>query len=361
MGSGLPIPFFPSPPREYNQPYFAQLIRNFAVFAEQSRAPGPIRGTSLTLTTEPGNIEEGLLSWNTVEETVDLTMGQGVTQQIGFETYMRCENDTGSTIPNGTVVGFSGVNSEIEVAPYIADGSVPELYFVGVTTFEMEDQVVGPVTVFGKVRGLNTSAWAAGDILYASPTTAGALTNVRPTAPDAVIVVAAVIVSDATDGEIMVRPTIPIGLDYGTFSSNADQTLAATNTAKAVSFTTTQLSNGVTLSGSPATQLVVADAGFYQIAVSLQLTSSSASAKNIFVWLAKNGSAIANTTRVVTLSDNSAYFPFSTTYDISLVISDYVEIMWAADSTDVSLDAVAASGFAPAAPSVIVIVTQIQL
>jgi hypothetical protein len=35
--------------------------------------------------------------------------------------------------------------------------------------------------------------------------------------------------------------------------------------------------------------------------------------------------------------------------------------MWAADSTDVTLDALAASAFAPAAPSIIVSVTQIQL
>jgi hypothetical protein len=50
---GLPIPFFPSPPREYNQSYFAQLVRNFAVFAEQSRVPGPVQATALTLTNLP--------------------------------------------------------------------------------------------------------------------------------------------------------------------------------------------------------------------------------------------------------------------------------------------------------------------
>lgn len=53
MSRKLPIPFFPSPPREYSQSYFAQLIRNFSVFAEQSRVPGPEQVSTLTLTDIP--------------------------------------------------------------------------------------------------------------------------------------------------------------------------------------------------------------------------------------------------------------------------------------------------------------------
>jgi hypothetical protein len=359
MGSGLPIPFFPSPPREYNQPYFAQLIRNFAVFAEQSRAPGPIRGTSLTLTTEPGNIEEGLLSWNTVEETVDLTMGQGVTQQIGFETYMRCENDTGTTIPNGTVVGFAGANSEIKVAPYIANAAANELFFVGVTTFSMADGDVGPVTLYGKVRGINTSTWSVGDVLYVSSTSAGAMTNARPTAPNVVIAVAAVLKVHATEGEILVRPSVPIGLDYGAFDSTTDQTLAAINTATPVTYSNTLLSNGVTVSSS--SRLNVARAGFYQVDVNVQLRSTNASSKNFYLWLHKNGSAVANTTRIYTIAANNEDRIVTMTYKISLQASDYVEVMWAGSDTALVLDALTGLGFAPDAPSAIVSVTQVQL
>lgn len=53
MSQTRPTPFFPSPPREYNQTYFAQLVRNFAIFADQSRAPGPQQATTLTLTNLP--------------------------------------------------------------------------------------------------------------------------------------------------------------------------------------------------------------------------------------------------------------------------------------------------------------------
>jgi hypothetical protein len=53
MSRNVPIPFFPSPPREYDQSYFSQLIRNFSVFAQQSQVPGPLRATTITLTNLP--------------------------------------------------------------------------------------------------------------------------------------------------------------------------------------------------------------------------------------------------------------------------------------------------------------------
>jgi hypothetical protein len=363
VSRSVPIPFFPSPPQAYNQAYFAQMVRNFAVYAEQMNTPGPWRATSVTLTTETGNVDRGQMSWSDSEETVDLTMGNGVVQQVGFETYMRCKNDTGSTIPNGTVVGFAGVNAEIKVAPYIADESSNELFFVGMTTFDMEDGVTGPVTVYGKVRDIDTTGgaenWQVGDILYVSPTVAGALTNVRPTAPDVVIVVAAVLQVDATEGEIMVRSTIPMGLDYGSFDSNVDQTLAAVNTATAITVANTLSSNGVSVVSS--SRLTMSQSGFYQIDAVLQLTSNNSSAKNVYFWLRKNGTNVAETTRAVTVNINGGFVPISLNYTISLLANDYVELYWAADSTDVVLDALAASAFAPAAPSVLVNINQLQL
>jgi len=366
MTSNTPVPYFPAPPAEYNRNYIAQVTRAFSVFVQQVNNPGPLVGTTLTLNPVGEKIDSGTMSYNAAEDTFDLTHLNGVTQQIGFETYMRCRNGTLSTIPEGTVVGFSGVNGEIDAAPYLADGAALEVYFIGVTTFDMLPGVAGPVTIYGKVRSLNTTGapvgqtWVEGDILYASPLVAGGFTKVRPTAPNSVVVVAAVLTVSATDGEIMVRPTIPIGLSYGTFSSTADQTLAAINTATPITYTTTEISNGVTR-GTPTSRLVVSESGFYHIAVSAQVTSTSASAKNVFFWIAKNGTAVPDTTRAITMRESNAYHVVSTTYDLSLAASDYIQIMWAADSTNVTLDAVAASGFAPTAPSIITVVTQVQL
>ena len=364
MAKALSTPFFPTPPANYEARYFAEVTRAFALFADQVRTPGPERATSLTLTQSSGNVDRGQLSWNIAEDTVDITMGDGVVQQVGFETYMRVKNDTGVTIPNGTVVGFSGVNSEIKVAPYIANSTANELYFIGVATHDMPDQDVGPVTLYGKVRGLDTTGpgaetWSVGDILYASPTTAGLFTNIRPTAPNVVISVAAVLSVDAVNGEIMVRPLIPMGLDYGSFDSNIDQTLGAINTATAITVANTLSSNGVSVvSGS---RLTVSQAGFYQIDAVFQLTSGNTSAKNVYFWLRKNGANVADTTRAITVNINNGFVPISLNYTISLAANDYVELYWAADDTNVTLDALAASAFAPAAPSVLVNINQLQL
>lgn len=365
MSRNSPIPYFPVPPAQYERQYFAELTRAFSTYALQMNTPGPLRATELTLTTDTGNVDTGILTYNAAEDTLDLQHLNGVAQQIGFETFLRGRNGTGATIPDGTVVSFAGVNGEIDVAPYIANGSIPEVYFVGVTTFAMADGVVGPVTVYGKVRGIDTTGpgaetWVAGDILYASPSVAGQLTKVRPTAPNAVVVVAAVLKVGTTDGEILVRPTLPIGLDYGTFDATTDRTLAAINTATAVTFDNTLTSNGVTR-GTPTSRLVVSEAGFYQFDANLQLASSSASAKNVYFWLRKNGTDVADTTRALTVSLNDGFTPVALTYTISLLAADYVELMWAADSTDVRLDAIAALAFAPSAPSALVSLTQIQL
>jgi hypothetical protein len=148
-------------------------------------------------------------------------------------------------------------------------------------------------------------------------------------------------------------------LDYGSFDSTADQTIGTINTATAVTLSNTLSSNGVTLtSGS---RLNAAQAGFYQLAAELQLTSTSSSAKNVYFWLRKNGTNVADSTRAVTVNINGGFIPIALNYTISLAAADYVELYWAADSTDVLLDAIAASAFAPAAPSVLVNINQLQL
>ena len=358
------IPYFSEPPHSYDRRYFSQLIRSFALYAQQMNTPGSWRATELTLTDETGNVETGKLSYNPSEDTIDLTHLDGVVQQIGLGQYMRCKNDTGTTIDKGKVVGFAGVNSEIKISEYIADGTQDELYFIGVTAQELDDDEVGMVTTYGKVSGIDTTgggeSWQAGDILYASQTTAGALTKVRPTVPNVVIVVAAVLSVDATDGEILVRPTVPLGLDYGTFTSTVDQTLVAINTATAITLNTTETSKGVSI-GTPASRLVVTQSGEYQVTASFQLTSGNNSPKNVFFWIRKNGSDVADTTRAITVNINGGYVPINISYPIVLDASDYVELYWAASDTNVTLDALAASAFAPAAPSAIVSVTQIQL
>lgn len=301
------------------------------------------------------------MAWNSTDQTLEVGMDYGVVQQVGLETYARVQNSTGSTIPNGSVVGFSGVGSGgvISVEPYLADGSMPALYVLGVMTHELPDSgEIGYCTVWGHVRTLDTSGYTVGDILYADPAAAGGLTNVKPTAPSKVVAVAVVLVDDVS-GSIFVRPTIEMDRWYGSFSKTTNASPAAINTAYALTFDAAAAANGVSI-GTPTSRIVVADSGLYNFAATLQITSGSSSAKDLRVWFRKNGTDIANTTRMVTTDINGGYTPMAMSEFFSLASGDYVEMCYASTDLNVTISTVAATGYAPASPSITLAVTQIQ-
>ncbi len=276
--------------------------------------------------------------------------------------YTVVQNNTGFTIPKGTVVGFAGVgsNNVLSVTPYLADGSSPSLYILGVMAEELPDSgATGLCCVWGNVNGIDTSAFSVGDVLYASPTVAGAFTNVKPTAPDNVIPIAAVLVDSATAGDIFVRPTIEQQKYYGEFTKTTDQTPASTNTAYALTFDNTEIAEGISI-GSPASRIVVVQSGLYQFDATVQISSSSSSAKTVWLWFRKNGTDVANSARLVTININNGYTAVSMSEFFSLAANDRIEIMFAADNTAITVDNVAATAFAPAAPAVVLAVSQIQ-
>lgn len=309
----------------------------------------------------PVSFDPGVLSWDTSDDTLSLGMDYGVVQQMGLELFARVENQTGSTIPNGTVVGFAGVGAggALAVAPYLANGSQSSLYILGVMTHALPDSgQQGYCTVWGAVRGVDTTAFNVGDILYPSTTVPGAFTNVKPTAPSNVIPVAAVL-TVATDGVIFVRPTIQQQQYYGVFSKTSDQSPAAINTEYLLTFDTAEISNGVSI-GTPASRIQVVTSGLYQFAATIQLTSNNANAKTVWVWLKKNGVAVPDTARLVTVNINGGYTPLAIVDTLSLQASDYVELAFAADDTGITVDNIAATAFAPAAPAVVLTVQQAQ-
>jgi hypothetical protein len=194
-----------------------KLIQNSTVTINNNGTLEAVNGVSFDTTPTSAPTAEGSLSWNSSDGTLDLVMkGGNVVQQIGEEQYYTVRNETGSTIANGTPVMVNGVTAgsgRVTVTPAIADGSIDELRFIGLTTESITSGINGYVTCFGYVRGLDTrgtpygETWAVGDIVYVSPTTAGYLTNVEPTAPNLKIVVAIVVVRNQTSGVLLVRPT----------------------------------------------------------------------------------------------------------------------------------------------------------
>jgi hypothetical protein len=363
----------PPAPLQYDSAYEAQRNRLIELNANTAYTKGQDVGVykpaklivsdASFITTDTHTPEMGSLSWNTADQTLDLGMEYGVVQQIGEEQYARVQNNTGVTIPNGTVVGFTGAvpDSALSIAPYLADGSQNSLNILGVMTHDLPDTgQKGYCTTWGFVRGLNTSAFTLGDLLYASPTVAGGFTKVKPTAPNNVIPLAAVMKVGTTDGIIFVRPTIEQQKYYGEFTKTDTQTPAAANTAYALTFTTTEFGKGVTR-GSPTSRIVMANAGLYNFSVSVQITSTNSSQKNVWVWFRKNGTTnFPNSARVASTSLNGGYLVVSLSEVSSILAGDYVEVMYASDNTNISIATVAATAFAPAAPAVLLAVTQTE-
>ena len=363
----------PPPPAVYTPSYEAQRNRLIELYSstvyEKGQDVGVYQPAKLIvsdaafITTDTHVPEMGSLSWNTADQTLDLGMEYGVIQQIGEEQYARVQNNTGVTIPNGTVVGFTGAvpDSALSIAPYLADGSQNSLYILGVMTHDLPDTgQKGYCTTWGFVRGLNTSTFSLGDLLYASPTVAGGFTKVKPTAPNNVIPLAAVMKVGTTDGVIFVRPTIEQQKYYGEFTKTDTQTPAAANTAYALTFTTTEFGKGVTR-GSPTSRIVLANAGLYNFAVSVQITSTNSSQKSVWVWFRKNGTTdFPNSARIASTSLNGGYLVVSLNELASITAGDYVEVMYASDNANISIATVAATAFAPAAPAAILAVTQTE-
>ena len=50
MSRNLVLPFFPTPPEEYDQQYMNELVRSFSVYLRQIQNPGEGRHTGLALT-----------------------------------------------------------------------------------------------------------------------------------------------------------------------------------------------------------------------------------------------------------------------------------------------------------------------
>ena len=333
----------------------------------------------------------GTLCWDPNDQTLNLTHPGGVTQQIGQELYAYVRNSTGSTITNGTAVRFAGASgpsyvtfvtadglefvtqdslnfnaledaqARLEVAPFLANGTYPSLYGLGIATQDIAAGEDGRIAVWGKVRDLNTSAFNVGDILYVSPTVEGGLTNIKPTAPDNVIPMAAVLRSDSSQGEIFVRPNYEQQKNYGNFVSDSDQTLLATNTPQKIKLNRNLRSHQIALlSGNDA--LRFSETGLYEISINAQLISSNSSAKNVYFWFRKDDSDLTGTTRRITINGNGISAVFQTSFMVSIDSANTdISFMWAANDTTIQLNALSGIAFAPNAPSVQIDVVQAAL
>ena len=157
------------------------------------------------------------------------------------------------------------------------------------------------------------------------------------------------------DGEF-----VQIVLEDGQYAGavTTDQTAALINTAYALTYTAS-IAEGVT-NGTPASRIVFEEAGQYMISFSAQIASTSSSTVNFWFWPRINGTDVTGSTMKNALHQNNAVLVVSRSAIFDVSAGDYLEAMWAVDSTSGFLDATTATAFAPAAPASTIAITRLH-
>jgi hypothetical protein len=166
---------------------------------------------------------EGRLRWNSEEGTLDLGMSADSYQSVGMSFYMPpTKNASGVSIPKGSFVMATGaLGDRITIAKAVTDGSTDPMYMLGIADHTIADGAEdGLVVTDGTVRGINTSLWPVGTVLYPNPSVAGGLTSTKPTAPNIRTPIAIVLRQNENTGRIYVRMTT--GSTLGGTDSNVN-------------------------------------------------------------------------------------------------------------------------------------------
>lgn len=143
---------------------------------------------------------------------------------------------------------------------------------------------------------------------------------------------------------------------YGQFLDTTTQIPAAINTPYAITFNTTEVSNGVFL-GTPSSRVIVDTEGVYNFLFSIQLDKTSGGTGIFWVWPRINGVDVPNSNSQVQIQGNNAEQLVTVGYFFELKANDYVEIMYAVNDVSVQVEAFPASAFYPSVPSIILTVS----
>ncbi len=168
-------------------------------------------------TSPAGTAGEGQLVWNDTLGTVNLGLKGGNTiSNLGQHIHARVVNKTtplvALTKAGYEVVIVSGATGQrLSVKLAKADNDTNSAGTLGVVCENIAGNQEGFICSVGNLTNINTTGslqgetWADGDSLYLSPTTFGAVTNVKPSAPFHEVRIGYVEYAHAINGKIYVK------------------------------------------------------------------------------------------------------------------------------------------------------------
>jgi hypothetical protein len=142
---------------------------------------------------------------------------------------------------------------------------------------------------------------------------------------------------------------------YGSFYDTTTQTATTINTAKAITFNSTDLSNGVYL-GTPTSRIIVDSEGIYNFDTSFQLDKTAGGTAEFYFWFRLNGVDVPDSASQIRIQGNNAEIFSSLNYFFDLKANDYVELMFSVSDLSVEVTAFPAAAPHPGIPSIILTV-----
>jgi len=165
-------------------------------------------------------------------------------------------------------------------------------------------------------------------------------------------------VSAVATGTVLVGATITgTGVTAGTRITAAGTGTGGTGT---YTVSDSQTVSSTTITGSSPVRVTANVAGIYNFQLSAQLLSTNASPKDVQIWIRRDGTDIGYSARTFTSDINNAYFEMQWSFNIDLQADSYIEMMWASDDTDVSLQSTAPSSPYPGTASAVLAVNYVS-
>jgi hypothetical protein len=142
----------------------------------------------------------------------------------------------------------------------------------------------------------------------------------------------------------------------GLFFSTTDQPIGAANVAQPIDVPIEYLNNAVRVNSGTDSRIYVDIGGVYNFQFSGQLRSGSASSKQVYIWIDRNGTDIGYSTHQYTVAGSGTHLNVSWNFDIDLAEGEYIEMQWASDDIDMRLEAAVATALHPGIPSAVIAV-----
>jgi hypothetical protein len=150
---------------------------------------------------------------------------------------------------------------------------------------------------------------------------------------------------------------------YGSFYDTTTQTNPVANIPRSMSFNNTDITNGVSISGSTSpfnTYIKTQNAGVYNIQFSAQIDKTDGGNDEVVIWLRKNGIDLTDTATTLTLQNNNDKQIAAWNWFVTSAANDYYQIIWLSADVDLRLLAEPISGTHPGIPSVISTVNRVD-